>query len=64
MIAYAWVNDEDTKRAFERSDDTYRVFRMMLENGHQPDDWDWLLAEAQKESQRMQESLARVAAAQ
>lgn len=54
MIVYAWVNDEDTKRAFERSDDVYRVFRKMLENGHPPDDWDRLLAEAQKESQRIQ----------
>ena len=64
MIVYAWVNDEDSKRAFERSDDAYRVFRKMLESGHPPDDWDQLLAEAQKESQRMQESLARAAAAQ
>ena len=61
VIVYAWVNDEDTKRAFERSDDAYRVFRKMLENGHPPDDWDQLLAEAQKESQRIQ---ALAAAAQ
>jgi toxin YhaV len=32
------------------------VFRKMLESGHPPDDWDQLLAESQKESQRMQES--------
>jgi hypothetical protein len=32
------------------------------ESGRLPDDWDQLLAEAQKESGRMQESLARVAA--
>ena len=64
MIVYAWVNDEDTKRAYESSDDAYRVFRKMLESGHPPDDWDQLLAEARKESQRMQESLARAAAAQ
>jgi len=61
VIVYAWVNDEDTKRAFERSDDADRVFRKMLENGHPPDDWDQLLAEAQKESQRIQ---ALAAAAQ
>ena len=64
MIVYAWVNDEDTRRAFERSDDAYRVFRKMLESGHPPDDWDRLLAEAQKEWRRMQKSLARAAAAQ
>lgn len=48
VIVYAWVNDEDTKRAFERSDDAYRVFRKMLESGHPPDGWEQLLAEAQK----------------
>jgi toxin YhaV len=62
VIVYAWVNDEDTKRAYESSDDAYRVFRKMLDNGHPPDDWDQLLAEAQKKSQRMQESLARAVA--
>lgn len=62
VIVYAWLNDEDTKRAYEGSDDAYRVFRRMLESRHPPDDWDRLLAEAQKEAQRMQESLARAAA--
>ena len=38
VIVYAWVNDEDTKRAYESSDDAYRVFRKMLERGHPPDD--------------------------
>lgn len=33
MIVSAWVNDEDTKRAFERSDDADRVFRKMLKAG-------------------------------
>lgn len=64
VIVYAWVNDEDTKRAYDSADDAYRVFRRMLESGHPPDDWDQLLVEARKESQRMQESLARAAAAQ
>ena len=36
---FAWVNGEDTKRAYESSDDAYRVFRKMLESGHPPDDW-------------------------
>ncbi len=48
VIVYAWVNDEDTKRTYESSDDAYRVFRKMLEAGHPPDDWDQLLAEAQR----------------
>lgn len=46
VIVFAWVNDEDSKRAYERSDDAYRVFRKMLESGHPPDDWEQLLAAA------------------
>ena len=42
----ASVNDVDTMRAYESSDDAYRVFRKKLESGHPPDDWDELLAEA------------------
>ena len=60
MIVYAWVNDDDTKRAYESSDDAYRVFRKMLESGHPPDDWDQLLAEARRESDRLQRLAARV----
>lgn len=58
VIVYAWVNDEDTKRAYDSSDDAYRVFRKMLESGHPPDDWDQLLAEAKQETLRMRASLA------
>lgn len=53
IIVYAWVNDEDTKRAYESGDDAYRVFRKMLENGHPPDDWNSLLAESSAESARL-----------
>lgn len=61
VIVFAWVNDEDTQRAYERSDDAYRVFRKMLDNGHPPDDWDQLLAEARKQAHRIQGSLTRPA---
>ena len=54
VIVFAWVNDDDTKRAYENSDDAYRVFRKMLDNGNPPDDWDQLLAEAHVESLRLQ----------
>ena len=54
LIVFAWVNDEDSKRAYGSSDDAYRVFRKMLEGGHPPDDWNQLLAEAQAEGQRLQ----------
>lgn len=46
IIVLAWVNDEDTRRAYESQDDAYRVFRKMLDSGHPPGDWDELLAQA------------------
>lgn len=36
MIVFAWVNDEETKRAYESADDAYRVFHRMLGNGRPP----------------------------
>lgn len=54
VIVFAWGNDEDTKRAYESGDDAYRVFRKMLENGHPPNDWHELLAEARTEALRRQ----------
>jgi toxin YhaV len=53
VVVLAWLNDEETKRAYDSADDAYRVFRKMLENGHPPDDWDRLLAQAQTESGRL-----------
>ena len=58
LIVFAWVNDEDTKRAYESSDDAYRVFRKMLESGYLPDDWRQLLAQAHTEGQRLQQFAA------
>jgi toxin YhaV len=49
VIVFAWVNDEDTKRAYESSGDAYRVFRKMLESGHPPGNWDHLLAECKQD---------------
>jgi len=53
IIVYAWVNDADTRRAYESADDAYRVFRRMLENGRPPEDWNALFAEAKTAQQRM-----------
>lgn len=33
VIVFAWVNDDDTKRAYQSKDDAYQVFRRMLESG-------------------------------
>lgn len=53
IIVLAWVNDEDTKRAYESNDDAYRVFRKMLDRGHPPDDWEQLITEAQADKHRL-----------
>ena len=58
IIVYAWVNDEDSRRAYESSNDAYRVFTKMLKSGHPPDDWDGLLAQARAESGRLQQAAA------
>lgn len=53
VIIYAWVNDDDSKRAYESSDDAYRMFRKMLENGHPPSDWNKLISETKLEAKRL-----------
>jgi toxin YhaV len=63
LIVFAWVNDEDTKRAYESGDDAYRIFRKMLEGGQPPDQWDRLLAEARAEADRLQRLAAQTAEA-
>ncbi|MEY4711778.1 MAG: hypothetical protein RIS88_1228 [Pseudomonadota bacterium] len=60
VIVYAWVNDEDTKRAYGSGDDAYRVFRKMLEGGRPPDDWEQLLEEAKTEASRLQRLVGTV----
>ena len=54
IIIFAWVNDEDSKRAYGSKTDAYRVFRIMLDNDNPPDDWDTLLEEAKAESNRLE----------
>lgn len=46
VIIYVWVNDEDTKRAYESKSDAYQVFRKMLDAGYPPDDFEDLLKQA------------------
>lgn len=45
-IVYVWVNDEDSKRAYESPTDAYRVFARMLASGHPPGEWAALLSES------------------
>lgn len=46
IIVLAWVNDTDTKRAYDSKTDAYQVFKRMLDSGHPPGDWDQLLKES------------------
>ena len=53
IIILAWVNDDNSKRAYESNTDAYRVFKKMLESGHPPDDWHDLLKVSQAQSYRL-----------
>jgi toxin YhaV len=52
IIIYAWVNDEDTKRAYESRSDAHRTFRRMLKSGSPPDEWSQLLTQAKAQNKR------------
>lgn len=56
IIVYAWVNDENTKRAYNNKSDAYAVFNKMLAKGHPPDDWNVLLKDAKAESARFKKT--------
>ncbi len=60
VIVFAWVNDEDMKRAYESADGAYRVFRKMLDNSHPPNDWECLMAEARAEAERLRQAGSRL----
>jgi toxin YhaV len=53
VIVYAWVNDEETKRAYESGRDAYLVFKKMLASGHPPSDWQALLKESSAHAKRL-----------
>ena len=54
IIVFAWVNDENSKRAYDSNTDAYQVFKKMLESGHPPDDWNELLKDAKDETNRLE----------
>ena len=47
VIIYVWMNDEDTKRAYESKNDAYRVFQKMLDSGYPPEDFEELLKQSE-----------------
>jgi toxin YhaV len=48
IIAYGWVNNDQTLRAYGSRTDAYLVFKKMLESGKVPNDWDELIAESKR----------------
>jgi len=54
IIVLVWVNDENSKRAYDSGRDAYRIFQKMLENSNPPDDWGSLLKESKDESKRLE----------
>lgn len=57
VIVLAWVNDEQTLRAYGSKTDAYATFRGMLDGGNPPDDFDALMKEAVAASARFEEGL-------
>ena len=45
MIAFVWVNDEDSLRSRGSKSDAYAVFKKMLDSGNPPDSWETLKAQ-------------------
>ncbi|TVR80000.1 MAG: type II toxin-antitoxin system YhaV family toxin [Rhodospirillales bacterium] len=54
IVVMAWVNDEDTLRAYGSKTDAYATFRGMLNSGNPPDDFDTLLREALPSAERFE----------
>lgn len=48
IIIFVWVNDGDTKRAYESGTDAYKVFSKMLDSGNPPDNWRELLSQSRE----------------
>lgn len=60
IIVFAWVNDENNKRAYGSKSDAYRVFEKKLKSGNPPDDWDQLLKETKLDLKRMQATVGKL----
>jgi toxin YhaV len=56
IIVYAWVNDEDTKRAYDSKSDAYKTFKKMLERGQPPNDWESLLKKTKSTGHRFKKA--------
>jgi len=48
IIVLCWINDEQTKRAYDSKSDAYAVFKRMIDSGHPPSSFAELLDECYK----------------
>jgi toxin YhaV len=53
ILVFAWVNDENTKRAYDSNTDAYKIFKQLLDSGNLPDNWNSLLKDAESENNRL-----------
>ncbi|CAN2039333.1 ribosome-dependent mRNA interferase toxin YhaV [Candidatus Magnetomoraceae bacterium gMMP-15] len=60
IIVFAWVNDENTKRAYKAKKDAYQIFKKMLNNGNPPNDWDELLEQSKLEMKRLKKAVSKI----
>ncbi|WP_425484192.1 type II toxin-antitoxin system YhaV family toxin [Allomesorhizobium camelthorni] len=54
IIVLAWVNDDDTLRAYGSKTDAYATFKSMLDSGNPPDDFKALLKTAKAAAERFE----------
>lgn len=57
VIILAWVNDEQTLRAYKSKTDAYMVFKGMLDDGNPPASFDVLMRDAAAAAERFEEAL-------
>lgn len=57
VIVLAWVNDEQTLRAYGSKADAYATFKGMLDGGNPPDNFDALMTEAVTATERFEKGL-------
>lgn len=57
VIVLAWVNDEQTLRAYGSKTDAYATFKGMLDDGNPPDNFDSLMKAAVSAAERFEKGL-------
>lgn len=60
VIIFAWVNDDNTLRAYDSKSDAYKVFKGMLDSGAPPDDWNTLLSKCLETDESQDQQLTEL----